>query len=66
MKGVLLCLLLLAISQAHIYSSPPKIAYNYEGYPSYYSLFMSLETGIGASDYLRIIWPEQIHNTVKT
>jgi hypothetical protein len=26
---------------------------------------MSLETGIGATDYLRLIWPEQIHVTSK-
>ena len=63
---VVLLVLLLWLAHSHIYSSPPTITYNYDGYPSYYSLYLSLETGIGATDYLRLIWPEQIHNTVKT
>ena len=54
---ILLLVCLISMTSAHIYSSPPKVTYNYDGYPSYYSLFMSLETGIGANDYLRIIWP---------
>lgn len=57
MRALLLIALLLALTQGHIYSSPPTITYGYDGYPYYYSLFLSLETGIGASDYLRIVWP---------
>ena len=53
------------VIQAHIYSAPSKITYNYDGHPQYYSLFVSLESGIGASDYLKVIWPESIHNTRK-
>jgi len=65
-KPLLLLFLLLLITNSHIYSSPPKVTYSYSGAPQYYSLFMSLETGIGATDYLRLIWPEQIHVTFKT
>lgn len=66
MKRVLILVLLACLACAHIYSAPPKITYNYDGYPSYYSLYLSIENGIGATDYLRIFWPEQIHVTAKT
>lgn len=65
MKKFALLLLLVVIAHSHIYSSPPKVTYGYDGTPSYYSLFMALETGIGPSDYLRINWPENIHNSNK-
>ena len=63
---IIVLLLIIAISHSHIYSSPPKITYTYNGRPKYYSLYMSLQSGLGASDYLRLIWPEAIHNTLKT
>lgn len=65
MKRMLVFLLAAYLACSHIYSSPPRVTYNYDGYPSSYSLYFSLENGIGASDYLRLIWPEQIHNTLK-
>lgn len=65
MKKFVLLLLLMAIAHSHIYSSPPKVTYGYSGTPLYYSLYMSLEIGIGATDYLRINWPENLHNTNK-
>lgn len=57
MKRVLVLLLTVCLAFSHIYSSPPRVTYNYDGYPSYYSLYFSIENGIGATDYLRIIWP---------
>ena len=67
MKACLLLLVLLAwLGAGHIYSSTPKVTYNYDGYPQYYSLFLSLETGIGADDYLKIVWPEQLYTTAKS
>lgn len=53
MKEFLLLLLLVLLTHSHIYSSTPKVIYNYNGRPLYFSLFMSLQNGIGASDYLR-------------
>ncbi len=65
MNKLILLVLLVCLGGAHIYSSSPRITYNYDGYPYYYSLFLSLETGIGATDYLRLIWPEALHVTNK-
>lgn len=65
MNRLLILLLLAGVALAHIYSSPPRVTYNYDGYPSYYSLYLQLETGIGDSDYLRLIWPESLHVTNK-
>lgn len=65
MKGLIVVLLLIGGTLAHIYSTSPRITYNYDGYPEYYSFYFSLETGIGASDYLRIVWPENLHSTNK-
>jgi hypothetical protein len=53
MKEFLLLLLLVLLAHGHIYSSTPKVTYNYNGRPLYFSLYMSLQNGIGASDYLR-------------
>lgn len=61
MKLVLLFLCALVIANSHIYSSTPKVTYNYDGKPLIYHLYISLETGLGANDYLHLIWPEQIH-----
>ena len=69
MRGWLVLLavaLLLSLAQGHIYSEVPRVTYNHDGHPSYYSLYMSLENGMGASDFLRLTWPEQIHTTLKT
>lgn len=66
MKTVLLFILLLHAIEPHIYSTTPKITYSYSGTPLYYSLYMNMQLGMGATDYLRLVWPEQIHNTIKT
>ena len=66
MKKVILFFLVLWICTSHIYSSPPKVHYNHDGHPHYYSLYLSLEKGIGASDYIRFIWPENIHTSDKS
>jgi hypothetical protein len=36
------------------------------GRPLYFSLFLSLENGLGSTDYLRLNWNEQIYTTAKT
>jgi hypothetical protein len=61
MRIMLLLLALVAISQCHIYSAPPKITYDMDGFPRIYHIYMSIETGLGASDYLQLLWPEVIH-----
>ena len=62
----LLLLLALAIfASGHIYSAKPQVTYNYDGKPWIYHLFIELETGLGADDYLKITMPEVIHETVK-
>jgi hypothetical protein len=66
MKQVLLLLILFLAVKAHIYSTTPKVTYNYNGYPLYFSLFMSLEKGIGASDYLKLTLYQQMYVTAKT
>ena len=57
MKLVLLFLCTLVLIHSHIYSSTSKVTYNYDGKPLIYHLYLSLETGLGASDYLHLIWP---------
>lgn len=66
MKELLLLLLLVLLAQGHIYSSPPKVTYNINGRPLYFSLYMSLERGIGASDFLRMIFFERMYVTLKS
>ena len=66
MKQALLLFLLLLTAYTHIYSVPPKVTYNYDGRPLYFSLFLSLENGLGATDFLRLNWNEQIYTTAKT
>jgi len=66
MKQALLLFLLLLTAYSHIYSVPPKVTYNYDGRPLYFSLFLSLENGLGATDYLRFNWNEQIYTTAKS
>ena len=39
---MLVAFLLLSQAQGHIYSETPRVTYNYDGNPSYYSLYMSL------------------------
>lgn len=34
-----------------------KISYGYDGRPLSYNLFFNLDSGLGATDYLRIVWP---------
>jgi hypothetical protein len=57
MRLLLLFVCTLALVHAHIYSSVPKVTYNYDGKPLVYHLYLSLETGLGANDYLHLIWP---------
>ena len=57
LRQMLSLVLLLCLVRGHIYSEVPRVTYGYDGNPSYYSLYMSLENGMGASDYLRLIWP---------
>lgn len=66
MKQLLLLFLLLLTTLSHIYSVPPKVTYNYDGRPLYFSLFLSLENGLGSTDYLRLNWNEQIYTSAKT
>lgn len=66
MKEFLLVLLLALAVRSHIYSSTPKVVYNYNGRPLYFSLYMSLQNGIGSSDYLRLIFLEKMYVTAKT
>ena len=54
-------LLLVVLAQTHIYSSDSKVTYDFDGNPKIYHLYMSLETGLGADDYLQIIFPTKIH-----
>lgn len=66
MKQALILLLLCLAAHAHIYSSPPKVTYNYNGYPLYFSLYLSLQNGIGASDYLKFTFGSTLYASVKT
>jgi len=64
MKLVLI-LFIISIAYAHIYSSPPKTFYDFNGNPKYYSIYFALENGIGASDFLRLHWPDKIYDQNK-
>ncbi len=66
MKEFLILLLLVVLASGHIYSTTPKVTYNYKGRPLYFSLYMSLQNGIGASDYLRFNFLEQMYSSAKT
>ena len=57
MKILVLILCCLLVINSHIYSAPPKVTYGINGKPLIYSLYLSLETGLGADDYLHLIWP---------
>lgn len=57
----ILSFLLLCV-HSHIYSSDTKVTYDFNGNPLTYHIFLSLETGIGADDYLMINWPLRIHS----
>lgn len=65
-KLPLLLLSLLVLTSCHIYSSTPKVTYNYNGYPLYFSLYMSLQNGIGASDYIRVNMYQILYTSAKT
>lgn len=54
-------LLLVVLSQSHIYSSDSRITYDYDGNPRIYHLFLALEMGLGSDDYLKIVFPTKIH-----
>ena len=56
-----LLLLLVVLAQTHIYSSDSKVTYDFDGNPKIYHLYLSLESGLGADDYLKIIFPTKIH-----
>lgn len=66
MKEFLLLLLMVVLASGHIYSTTPKVTYNYNGKPLYFSLYMSLQDGIGASDYLRFNFYEQMYSSAKS
>ena len=63
MKTLLLFMLCLLGCHAHIYASDTKVSYDYDGDPLIYHIYMSMETGLGADDYLKILWPIPIHQT---
>lgn len=63
MKTLLLFMLCLLGCHSHIYASDTKVTYDYDGSPLIYHLYMSLETGLGADDYLKVIWPFAFHVT---
>jgi hypothetical protein len=66
MKELLLLLLLILLARSHIYSTTPKVTYNYNGSPLYFSLYMSLQNGIATSDYLRFNFLQQMYATDKS
>ena len=61
MKTALAVLLFICLASAHIYSSDSKVTYDFNGQPMIYHIYLSLETGLGADDYLHIKWPTKIH-----
>ena len=60
-KLLLVALILVAAHCGQISSWNTKISYNFDGQTLGYKLYFSLESGLGATDYLRILWPEAIH-----
>ena len=63
MKVIIIFLLCFCVTYSHIYASDSKITYDYDGNPKIYHIYLSLDTGIGADDYLKINWPTAIHPT---
>jgi hypothetical protein len=51
----------LIIAHSHIYTSTPTLTYGISGTPTTYHLYISLEYGLGPTDYIHFIWPEVIH-----
>lgn len=39
------------------------ITYGYSGSPLSYNLFFKLDSGMGATDYLHLLWPEALHSS---
>lgn len=65
MKGILAILLLISLlapASPHIYSSDSKVTYDFDGNPAIYHIYFSLETGLGANDFVHINWPTKIHS----
>jgi hypothetical protein len=59
---IVLLLVLAALSSCgQISSWDTRITYSYNGSPLSYNLFFKLDSGIGATDYLRLLWPEALH-----
>ena len=63
MKCLILLLLCLLSCHSHIYSSDSRVTYDYDGNPMIYHIYLALETGLGDSDYIKILWPTAIHVT---
>lgn len=55
------CLLLTVSLCGQISSWDTKITYGYDGLPRSYNMFFNLDSGLGSTDYLRIVWPETLH-----
>lgn len=61
---LLLTIWLIVISTyCHIYSSDSTVKYDYGGNPLSYHIFLSMDKGIGANDYLKINWPLRLHSS---
>ena len=61
---ILLWALLLAVAlSGQISSWDTTITYGYAGSPMSYNLFFKLDSGMGATDYLHLLWPEALHTT---
>jgi hypothetical protein len=58
---ILVCLLLSPSLCGQISSWDTRVAYTYDGSPLSYNIFFNLESGLGATDFLRIVWPEALH-----
>ena len=54
-------LLLASAFCGQISSWDTSITYGYSGSPLSYNLFFMLDSGMGATDYLHLLWPEALH-----
>jgi hypothetical protein len=60
---ILLICILREVSSGHIYPWDLEMNYSNAGYASVFTIPFSLESGISASDYLKIVFPFKIHST---
>ena len=54
-------LLLAVIMCGEIAPWDSTITYGYTGSPLSYNLYFKLDSGMGATDYLLLVWPEALH-----